>query len=63
MATGAAVAAIIMGRADKIRNFVVTAQMKVEVSGEGLSSSWLIRDHDSKDGTPKHDPNPDSTWK
>jgi len=63
MATGAAVAAIIMGRADKIKNLVVTAQMKVELSGEGLSSRWLIRDHDSKDGTPKHDPNPNSTWK
>lgn len=63
MATGAAVAAIVMGRADKIKNFVVTAQMKVELSREGLSSRWLIRDHDSKDGTPEHDPNPDSTWK
>lgn len=64
MATGAAVVVIIIGKPDKIRDFVGTAEMKVDLSKEGLSARWVIHDKGATvwDMT-KHDPNPDSTWK
>lgn len=64
MGTGAAVVVIVMGKADKIKNFLSTAGMNVKLSEQGITAKWVIQDDSAPVGADRstHDPNPDSTW-